>query len=594
MTDAERARAYTHARGLSEELVIVLAIAAAAVGVELAYAGRAGTGWGSPVYWSCEVAIFVLTAFGVGRRSTTEAMACKLLAALAGATFLIRASYSPLRFSFPDELQHLRSLLEILSTHHLFHTNPSLPVGPAYPGLEILTSSVVSLTGVSTFAGGLIVTGFAHLTLTLAVYALFREVSRSTRVAGLAAVVYATAPHFQYFDAIFAYQTAALPLFAVALLCAIKVTRDGLTPASTWAWSIAGVLASAAVALTHHVSMLALVVFLLLTAVVSLRERRLAPSVLAAFATVFYGVWILVKANKTVAYLGHPISADLLAILPSKSGAANVHASLPPLSDRLLAYASVALTTAFVVSAWWKLRRRKSFRSDAVTLMVIASLSYPLILGVRLFAADGSELTGRALSFVMIPVSYLVAVVLVPRLRGGRQSFVVAAVALLLAGGIASGWPPWWERLPGSFRVASFERGVDRRNLAAAYWARNHLSKNNRVGGDFTSQGLLGTIGDQDPVRDVASIVYARSFRQRDAVQVRDLSLRYLVIDRRMLDELPAVGGYFANDPIKSRTRELMPRESLDKFNRLAGISRIYDNGAMVIYDLRGSVYSPG
>ena len=59
------------------------------------------------------------------------------------ATFLILAYYSPDQFRFLDEFQHVQTAQTILTTHHLFHVNTSLPVSPQYPGLEIITSAVL-------------------------------------------------------------------------------------------------------------------------------------------------------------------------------------------------------------------------------------------------------------------------------------------------------------------------------------------------------------------------------------------------------------------------------------------------------------------
>jgi len=164
----------------------------------------------------------VLSAAEPGERS-----AAWLAVALALATYLVKYLYSPVAFEFSDEFLHWRTLTTLLATYHLFGVNNALPVSPAYPGIEVATSALIDLTGLTVFPAGLIVAGLAHLVCTAALYALFRLVAGSARVALAAVTVYATNPHYQVFDAIFGYQTLALAFFALALLAFRKATHPG-------------------------------------------------------------------------------------------------------------------------------------------------------------------------------------------------------------------------------------------------------------------------------------------------------------------------------------------------------------------------------
>ena len=105
--------------------------------------------------------------------------------------------------------------------------------------------------------------------------------------------------------------------------------------------------------------------------------------------------------------------------------------------------------------------------------------------GLRFVASDGAELSGRASTFIYIPVA-LVAAIVLHDIRGrgldhhdtGRRGLAlldgatpVVAAAVILMGGVASGWPPAWDRLPGPYLAAGFERSVDPQGIAAAEWA---------------------------------------------------------------------------------------------------------------------------
>ena len=571
----------------------IVGIALGAALVELAYAGRAGTRWGLPTYWAGEMLLYGAAGWAATRRGTREGALFALVLALGTATFLLKVGYSPVRFTSVDEFQHLRSLNDLLATHHLFHPNPSLSVGPDFPGLEIATSAVIATTGLSPFAAGLVVTGFSHALLCGASFVLFKTLLRSSRLAALATVIFATEPHFGYFDAIFAYQTPALPLLLVALTAGTKLLLErGATARREW--MIAGLLSAGALLFTHHLTMLVLLILLAILALVGIAKGTRAPALFFALCATASAVWIGTEARGTIAYLGKPVYENLLSALPGHGTGSITHGSpttQPPFPDSVLAYAAVLLTLSLLVAGWWQLARHgrasggRSTR-PALVAFAVAGLAYPLVLFVREFAGDSSELAGRALTFALIPVAVVVAPTLA-RL-GTRRSFMrwtaqIAVILLLAAGGIVTGLPPWWERLPGSFRIASFERGVDAQNIAASLWVGSHLPPNRGFASDFIGGSLVGALGDQRVIFDDAPLFYAMRFGAEQRREIRTQGIDYLLVDERMADGLPAAGGYFAFTPHSIPLRKRMPRASLTKYDA-SGVDRIYDSGAIVIY----------
>src|SRR5579862_7459451 len=141
----------THA-GKTAMSVAVMAAGVLLVSASYA-AGRAGTGGAGhaaavAAFWLGEAVIFAVpAALVLGRREPGEAQAAWVAVALAAATYLVKYLYSPSFFGFPDEFLHLRTLTSLLASHHLFGVNYALPVSPGYPGLEIVTSGLVDLTG---------------------------------------------------------------------------------------------------------------------------------------------------------------------------------------------------------------------------------------------------------------------------------------------------------------------------------------------------------------------------------------------------------------------------------------------------------------
>jgi hypothetical protein len=213
------------------------------------------------------------------------------------------------------------------------------------------------------------------------------------------------------------------------------------------------------------------------------------------------------------------------------------------------------------------------------------------------------------MTFVYIPVGYTLAVALAgpgravlrvsarlesrlgSRLgRAARVALASAAAGILLVGGLATGWPPYWERLPGRYIVDGFESGITPEGIAATIWARDLLGPGQRIAADFTNYLLLGSYGAQDPVGGVNEIYCSRSWTAGDAAIAREEAVSYLLVDLRM-SEHAAVTGYFSGP--SAGCPAVIPRSYLTKFDSVSGINRIYDSGNIVIYALAGAQYAP-
>jgi hypothetical protein len=231
------------------------------------------------------------------------------------------------------------------------------------------------------------------------------------------------------------------------------------------------------------------------------------------------------------------------------------------------------------------------------TAMLVVSAGYYVVLGVRIGVTDGQELAGRLMSFEFIPVAYVLALFAVAverqRVRGAtRDVAALATGGVLSVGAVTAGWPPWWERLPGPYLVAGFERSVDAEATAASVWTHHSLGSNQRFGADAGNAPLLASYGNQDVVRNLGPI-YTVSGPTSDVLSlVKSSAVRYLLVDGRLAKMLPASGAYFPVDPNANRYRAPLPQIALDKFDD-AGASRLYDSGDIVIYDLQGSDYAP-
>ena len=131
------------------------------------------------------------------------------------------------------------------------------------------------------------------------------------------------------------------------------------------------------------------------------------------------------------------------------------------------------------------------------------------------------------------------------------------------------------------------------RGIATAQWALSALGPGNRFASDFGNEPVLGSYGDQDPVLAVSFLYNSPVYTAADAQQARTLAIRYILVDHRLSQSLPASGQYFPSDPLAGRYRSPLPAARSHQVQPRPGVARIYDAGSIVIYDLNGGGNAP-
>jgi len=587
--------------------VVALTTALGVLVVSVAYtAGRHGQANSKVAdygYWAGTALIFIPASIRLlTRRGSTEAGTVAAITILTVAQYLVKLCYSPLSFTYSDELAHWLTAENILRTGKLFTPNYGLPISPQYPGLEEATTALVRISGLSLFTAGVIVAGIAHLLFVVALYLLFRNVGGSQRLAGIAIIFYSTNPGLAYFDSLFAYQTLAIAFLGIVLLAAWRLT-DAKSSADRTGWTVIAVVAIAATVATHHVTSYILAGTLVLIAVISLlaKDRRsaLRSGGLALWAVIAVVGWITVVAPQTVSYLWPPFASVatgfrslLTGGLAGASGATT--AVKNPFSHELVAAVAVLILSCLLPIGWLQVRRR--FRGQAWVLALAAgSLTWYAILVIRFAAANGSELSGRAATFVYIPSAFIAAIGFrwfidrVPRLRA--NAFIGAGligVLLMSVDGVVNSWPPSWERLPGPYQVGGVERSIGPEEIAVGNWLLSALGPGNRMAADFGNDPMIGTYGYQNPVLGDAFLYLAPTYTPSVQREVYLQQIHYALVDLRLTRQLPASGEYFALDPKTGAYTHPLPLVDMTKFNRIPGVARVFDSGDIVIYDLFG------
>jgi hypothetical protein len=574
---------------------------------------RAGAAWSDVLFWAGLLLLFVPAAARLIAPAAARPERIGLVALLGMGLYMVKLLHSPLSFTFSDELQHWRTAGDIIESGYLFAENPLLPVSPLYPGLESIAVALADLSGFSLFAAGVLVLGAARLVGMLALFLFYEQVGGSARLAGIAALLYVANPNYLFFDAQFAYESLALPLTLLALFAAARRSRAPAGDAV--GLTVVTLLGLAAVVITHHVTTYALLAFLAVWALIASlgkQDRRATPHPrgLALLALVASVTWLVYAATLTAKYLFPQLGGSLIQLIQLIAGEAvgrelfrSPAGQISPLWERVIGYTAVVLILLGLPFGLRRLWRTQRDNPLALTLAA-GALLYPISLAMRL-TERGAEAANRGAAFLFIAIGFVLASWLVEQpfgLRLGR-TWLAAACAwatIIFLGGVAVGWPPPWARMPGPYLPAADSRSIEREGLAAAEWTRALLGPDNRLIADRTNRLLMGAIGEQRPVTgyadrvQVSQVFLAPTFGPAERQILRAGRVRYLVVDRRLSDGLPSAGVYFERGEVPGNlyTTPIDPA-ALAKFDTLAGVSRLFDSGDIVIYDVGALAHEP-
>jgi hypothetical protein len=581
----------------------------AAIGVALVSVGdsiaRTGNQLADIPFWGGLLLVVVPVAFRLLSSDASRPERVGLVAVLGGSTYLVKILHSPTHFGLFDEFLHARTVADISQSGHLFLHNPLLTVSPAFPGLEIVTSAVAQMTGISTFDAGLAVIAVARLLLVLGLFLLFEEIGGSPRLAGIGTFIYATNPSFVFFDSQFAYESLALPLAILAILSALRWQRAerGRAP-----YAIVTLGAIAAVVMTHHLTSYVLIAFLgawtIASRLVGRPHAWRVPALATAFGALVAGAWVPLYASEIIRYMEPRIAAtlSLIGLLTGQAATRSLFqasSGIPaPDWERFTALATTALLLILLAFGLWRVWR--DHRRDAIAVaLALGALGYPASLALRL-TVTGAEESTRIPEFVYLGVAFVGALVIAglrrptPPDRFPARNVAWAGVAgVVFCGGLVIGVPRW-SRLPGPYLPSADSRSIEPQGITAASWSLRYLGPGTRIATDRVNRILMGGDGRQYPVTsygdqvDTWRLFYTSSVDAVDRQIIRAGALSVLVTDQRLTTALPFTRAYFElGEPHSDdRTVPLDPA-FLNKWDAVAGVSRFFDSGAIRMFDVR-------
>src|SRR3954454_16825218 len=504
-------------------------------------------------------------------------------------------------FNFSDEFVHAFNAESIVRYHHLYHLNSIIPTTPHYPGLEGATSSLMMLTGMSSYGAGTILVGAARLTLMAALFFLFARLSGSAPCAVLGVAIYTGSSNFLYWGAQFSYESLALPLMVVILMAFVE--RDAGPSERRTPWTVLIVLGILAITINHHLTSYGLALILIALAVLYrvMKIKRPNPWPLALVAAGAAARWLLIAARQTVNYL-FPVLGDAVeAILNTASGEAPPRTlfhqasgvaeevGVTPLPARALALLAVLiLLVAMVVGIRQVWRRHRG--EPLVLLFCAAAVVFFGALTLR-FAPAAWETGNRAGEFLFIGLAFVAIYGAAELLRAGprlqrRRLLFTAALGIVLFGGVISGWP-WDVQTSRPLQVSADGNEIDSESLALAKFAGARLDGSRFAAPEAEARTLLnpgGQIAFSGQGPDIEDIVNSGQIESWQLPLLEENHLPYVVTDRRLASGDSIRGFYFT---VPGRYNDaLRERGVIHKFSRLP-VARVWDSGRFVVYDLK-------
>jgi hypothetical protein len=361
-----------------------------------------------------------------------------------------------------------------------------------------------------------------------------------------------------------------------------------------------------ALVVTHHLTSWLTVGFLVLGAVMLYRTGQRVPArvVIAAavVGVVAVAMWTSFVGHRIVTYLGPIFSGALSGIWSAlgqgqgnrslfQSSAGASHAPTWEMIAMLAAAAAwcLVLVVSLRAAIWGRTVRGGPLRWVPV---IIAAL-YPVALLTRL-SSGSSEVGGRAMSFIFFGMAVVVGGWLATRitadLRPHWRGAILAIASVCFLGSMIFGSGPDWSYVPGRYLVGADQRSVGSPSIAAAEWASTHIPAGTPVAADRVNGSLLADLGHVDPVTGISGQVnpsplfFDPTIGRYELGLIRTGRIRYIVIDRRLVDGLPLFGTYV--EPGESKTPTRLTQAELGKFDSVPGVRRVYDNGPIQVYDL--------
>ena len=269
------------------------------------HASRSGSDWAFIVFCLSIVLLILPISARIVWPSITRRERIALVILATEALFVIKLIHEPIGFVDHDAFLHWATSNDILASGRLFTPNPLLPISAVYPGLEIVTTALSNISGLSVFAASRLVLLAVRTVFICALFLAYESISGSSRFAAIAAMVYMGCSSFVYFDAMFSYASLALTFLVLILYAEHRFREEAGRPVVC----VLLLPMMAALAITHHLTAFITVLILAGVAALELARSAWSPGALraaavAALMATFTAGWSSLVGNPSGDYLG--------------------------------------------------------------------------------------------------------------------------------------------------------------------------------------------------------------------------------------------------------------------------------------------------
>ena len=581
------------------------------------FAGLHSSAYSPTIFWS-GVTLILLPIFRIADFKVARGERILLLILSGEAILFQNILYEPTGFLQYDEMLHWMSANDILYRHKLFLDNSLLPIASYYPALEIVVTAVANLANLTVVSAGHLELIVIRAILIVGLFLFFEKLSDSSRLAAIGVVVYMCAATFPVFESGFAYESLGLPLCVLIGLTELQISRAAYT---VRALILLGMLL-ATLAVTHHVSAFWMAGYLIALMIIETfrRKERTQLYDLLLTGVVILGVslptvWMTTKGNPLVNYLG-PVIEDasdsfydkISGQSPPRQMFVGEDGEAQPITIQLAAIAStlliaVGLTTGFFrslclsigtrIAGWPRLLSvmRREWLDSRIVLLTLAAFGFPISVALRLSSAAW-EVGHRMSTFVFIGAAFVIAVSIVhfwqARPNRWNRVSVNAAIVLMVLGNVMLGWGYLAIHLP--YKVGADPGSIEPMGINTARWTKEWLGPGQRFSADRVNKTLLATYGDQDIISglqhvDISRAIFSKELDGDALYPIRKGRVNYLLVDLRLTTGRAVLGEYYQS--WERSGGHPPPPNFMLKFDREPNVGRIFDNGFIVIYDLR-------
>jgi hypothetical protein len=573
-----------------------------AVGINLA---RSNGPYHELIFWLGLLPFYSLVTWRLISLQPSRRERVSLVLLVGVGLYLVKLIHSPIYFTFYDELLHYRSAINIISSKQLFLENPLLPISPLYPGLENIAVALVNIGGLDLFSAGVLTILVARVVFVFVLFLFFERTSESHRLAGIATLIYAANPHFVFFDAQFSYESLAL-VFVVIVFLSIEYRFRHHKDRPLGA-SLLLIFGLCATMVTHHVTSYFLLICLILWAVVAYffpypGQSRTVLFGTASLALVAILSWMMYVAIITVDYLVPVLSGalvDLFRVLVREEAGRQLFSStggnVLEIWERVIVYGTALIILAGLLVGGLSVLREHRNRTTYLFLGLVGFF-YPVTQLLR-FSEKGPELASRIGPFMFFGIAFVIAIGVTKIFNSSepvtwqKRAGITAFIVIMFWGNFLVSFPRW-ALMPGPYMASADTRSVVANSIDAAIWARDHLGPDQRIAADRINGLLMNAYGQKYQVTgsweslNVPGIFLSAPFTNVERQTLCDGQVSYLVVDHRFTNSLPLLGFYFEAEERAGYYQEPLEAAVLEKFKDLDEFSLIYDDGAVLIYQV--------